>query len=148
LNQLACVYFEKPDDFVQALHNQELISVFNKYRCAVFFANENVKWEESLMASAKDSSKLKFLILTSVFKVHECIVPYLIRKEPITGGSLTKQEVALTLAEMKDRPPIVEAPQTIWPKDIDMWYNFPETWSEALLPHIPETCFYKFTSDV
>ena len=148
LNQLACVYFETPADLAQAVHNEDFILIVNKFRCGVFFASENPHFEKSLLASPISKPDLKFLMLTSVLKVHECLVPYLIRKEPISGGNLTKEEVALTLTELNERPPIVEAPHTIWLKDIDIWYSFPESWLAVLLPQIPEACFFKNYRDV
>lgn len=141
------MYFERPEDLVLKLHSQDFLLMFNKYRCVVLFGSENQQFEKALLANHSKNS-LKFLVLTSVLKVHECLIPYLIRKEPILGENLTKEEVASTLKETEGRPPIVEAPHTVWIKDIDIWFSFPETWSEALMAQIPETYFFKFFSDV
>lgn len=147
MNQLACIYFETLDTLVDTFRGDELSSIANKCRSAICFAHENSHFKLPSLNTKADPHLLRHMLRSGVLHVHELVVPHLIRKDPVSPN-LSKASLDITLKELNGRPPIVSQTHRIWIYDIDLWYNFPESWVSALKPAIPHAFFAQLSQNV
>lgn len=131
MNQLACVYCESADDLKQIVSGEAFNEKANRFRLSVYFPSENKELEEQIRLLNTGPAKYgaDFLKLTGIIQAHECIVPFLVKK--ILSAEPT----------LDSRPAILAEVQSFWLEDVDVWFNFPETWVDFLKPLTPQAIF-------
>jgi hypothetical protein len=120
---MACLYFADVDEVTTAAKNNLYAEVTGKHRCFIYLAEENKHLEE--LAEVKSEFQLKM----SVLKVHECLVPFLVRTDNQDVKGIDESLV------------VVDTPQTFWVGDVDIWINFPDKIENALASFFPQSAF-------
>lgn len=134
MNSMACVYIKTLEDLEALATGSDFRYAANKFRCFVLIAAENPELEKTICASIPAEAG-RLLRQTGVLRAYECVVPHLIRPE------------LSDLAALGERVPVMGEARPFWLGDVDMWYNFPESWIAALKPQFPHAYFNPLVFD-